>query len=130
MELCPSRSREPLRSDPETWLPSLMRSIGPAGRTLWLMHESPMGLPIARPELSNPAWKHAVERFGPRVVICGHDHSTPLDSQAWHAALGKTMCVNVGQADAVFHYVVLDFEFNRTSSAMRTGRGIWTVVPF
>jgi len=118
MESWPFRSREPLPSNPEAWLPSLMRRIGSAGKTLWLMHESPIGLPLARPEVFNPAWKHAVERFAPRLGVCGYDHSTPLASQAWHAALGNTMCVNVGQAEAVFHYAVLDFEFNQATPSL------------
>ena len=111
MELFPAQSRETLPSDPETWLPSLMRRIGPAGRTLWLMHESPVGLPLADPRVFNPVWANAVERFSPRLTLSGHDHDTPLETSTWHVPLGETTCVNVGQAEMAFHYAVLDFEF-------------------
>ena len=115
MELCSAESREALPSDPDTWLPQLMRRLGPAGRTLWLMHESPVGLPLAHPCTFNPAWTGAVERFAPRLVACGHDHSTPLKNGTWHTPLGKSTCLNVGQAETALHFAVLDFEFDRVA---------------
>jgi Icc-related predicted phosphoesterase len=111
VELHPAQSRQPLPAAPETWLPKLMRRVGSAGRTLWLMHESPVGLPLANPRVFNPAWTGAAERFSPRLVIAGHDHDTPLTNGTWHARLGDSVAVNVGQAEMNFHYTVLDFEF-------------------
>jgi hypothetical protein len=111
MELLPVQNRKPLASDPEVWLPILMRRLGPAGRTLWLMHESPIGLPLANPRVFNPVWTNAVERFFPKLVIAGHDHDTPLQTGIWQARCGTTLCVNVGQAEMDLHYTVLDFEF-------------------
>jgi hypothetical protein len=71
MELILSKSREPLPVETDAWLPQLLRKTGPAGRTLWLMHESPMGLPITNPSIQNPIWTSAVERFSPSLVING-----------------------------------------------------------
>ena len=110
-ELHPLKSRRPLPSDFATWLPVLMRKTGPAGRALWLMHESPVGLPLAKPEVFSPAWADAVERFGPLLVACGHDHDTPVENGMWHANLGQTVCVNAGQSESDFHYTLMDFDF-------------------
>jgi len=111
MMLYAAKHRHPLASDTETWLPGLMRQCGPSARTLWLMHECPMGLPLANPRVFNPAWTQAVKRYLPRVTVSGHDHDTPLENGVWHARLGGAMCINVGQAETVLHYAVLDFEF-------------------
>jgi hypothetical protein len=43
-------------------------------------------------------------------ALCGHDHDSLLDG-TWHALLGKTTFVNVGQSETAFHYAILDFEF-------------------
>ena len=111
MEMHPDQKRKQLPSDTVVWLPGLMRHLGPAGRTLWLMHESPMGLPLAHPKVFNPGWTDAVERYSPKLVVCGHDHDTPLENGTWHAPLGSTTCINIGQAENDFHYAILDFEF-------------------
>ena len=111
MELRPAQRREPLPANPEAWLPGLMRRLGPAGRTLWLMHESPVGLPLAHPRVFNPGWTDAVERYSPKLTLSGHDHHSPLANGAWHVLFEKTMCINVGQAETAFHYAVLDLEF-------------------
>ncbi|HEV2328654.1 MAG TPA: metallophosphoesterase [Verrucomicrobiae bacterium] len=111
VELHPLKSRRPLPSDFAAWLPALMRKTGPVGRALWLMHESPVGLPLAKPQVFNAAWADAVERFGPLIVASGHDHDTPLENNTWHAKLGQTVCVNAGQRALEFHYTIMDFEF-------------------
>ena len=118
MELSPPRSREPLPSDSDAWLPALMRRVGPAGRTLWLMHESPIGLPLAHPNSVNPDYTTAVERFSPRFVLCGHDHTAPLKNNIWNARLGNSLCANAGQSISVFHYTVIDFEFPKSSPCL------------
>ena len=106
-----ARHRIPLPIDTGTWLPNLMRRCGPAGRTLWLMHEGPIGRPLSSPGCLNPAWTDAVERYEPKTVVCGHDHYSPLENGRWHARLEDTTCVNVGQDEESFHYAVLDFDF-------------------
>lgn len=118
MEVCPAQSRKPLPADTQTWLPMLMRRVGIAGRALWLMHESPMGQPLADPQVFNPLWTDAVERFSPRLVVAGHDHDTPITNNTWHAHLGHTLAVNVGQAEKDFHYTLLDFEFVESSPCL------------
>lgn len=61
MELVPARSRAELPADHKLWLPQLLRHTGPAGRTLWLMHEPPTWFPLATPHTSNPEWTRAVK---------------------------------------------------------------------
>lgn len=118
MELLPARSRDPLSSSPDTWLPKLLRKTGPAGRTLWLMHESPVGLPLAKPEVFNPEWTRAVEHYSPKLVISGHDHDSPIENGRWHARYGTTLCVNVGQAEQHLNYALIDFQFTNASSPL------------
>jgi Icc-related predicted phosphoesterase len=116
VEYFPAKSRRPLRSDFNVWLPNLIRKTGQQGRVLWLMHEPPAGDPIAHSQVFNPIWRRAVERYCPQLVICGHDHETPIRTGSWHTQLGKTMCVNVGQGIFGLHYTVVDFEFSDPAS--------------
>lgn len=118
MELFPRKARPQLSSDYETWLPNLMRKIGPPGRVLWLMHEPPMGLPLADPHLFNPLWTSAIERFSPMIVAFGHDHSTPLLNGCWHAQWANSTCLNVGQAVEKLHFLLMDFEFAQASPSV------------
>lgn len=118
MEEFPIAARPELPSDFEIWLPDLMRKTGSAGRVLWLMHEPPVGLPLADPRLFNPIWTSAIERFSPLLVASGHDHTTPLQNSTWHTRFGKTVCLNVGQTAEKFHYALLDFEFAETSPSI------------
>jgi len=109
-----------LPGDTETWLPEVLAKTGPAGRTLWLMHECPMALPISRPDTFNPAWTDAVEKYSPLLTISGHDHDTPRGNNTWHDRYGDTLCVNAGQAKRTFHYVLVDFEFPAATSSLPT----------
>ena len=93
------------------WLKPLMQSLGPAGRSIWLMHEPPAGLPIAQPGTFNPIWTDAVENYQPLLTVSGHDHSTPHSRGSWHTKLGKTTCVNSGRGAMELFYCVIDFEF-------------------
>jgi hypothetical protein len=111
MEICPVESRIELPVHHQRWLPQLMKQAGPAGRAIWLLHEPPITIPIATPQTFNPEWTEAVERYQPLVVISGHDHQTPRRSKTWHAKLGNTVCVNVGQANSTLHYCLIDCEF-------------------
>jgi len=118
MELVPTQCREPLPDETDMWLPQLLRKTGHAGRTIWLMHESPVGYPLTHPSIINPVWTSAVERFAPRLVISGHDHETPLENGTWHAKLESTTCINVGQTEEDFHYSVIDFTFPCNSPSL------------
>jgi len=100
-----------LPGDTEAWLPAVLAKTGPAGRTLWLMHECPVGLPISHPGDLNPAWTDAVDKYSPRLTISGHDHDTPRGNNTWHYRNGDTVCVNAGQAKRTFHFVLIDLEF-------------------
>jgi hypothetical protein len=67
-------AREPLPADPCAWLPALLRSHGPAMRTLWLMHEPPAGTPLSEtngPMAGNREWIEAIERFSPWLTLSG-----------------------------------------------------------
>jgi len=120
MTLAPVDPSAELSADQQQWLPKLMRRLGPAARTLWLMHEPPINLSIGKPETMNHVWRTAVERFSPRLVISGHDHLSPLVNDRWHVRLGSSFCVNVGQPKNGFHYAVVDFEFSSSSPFLPT----------
>ena len=81
---------------PDDWLPNLLTHIGPAGRTLWLMHEPPT-MDLASMEAYESEWQDAILQHQPLATVSGHDHTTPLRSGQWYANLGKTVCVNAGQ---------------------------------
>ena len=85
-----------LPADTSGWLPGLMRRVGFAGRVVWLMHEPPVGQPLAKNELFQPAWRTAVENYSPMLVISGHDHDTTQSSGHWWVKQGESTCVNVG----------------------------------
>ena len=111
--------RAPLSFDSDDWLPVALRQNGRAGRTLWLMHEPPTGTPLTQNGSvveGNPDWVPAIKRFSPLLVISGHDHLTPIQSNIWHHCLGKTLCVNVGQTQhGPLHYCLIEAEFQTDS---------------
>jgi len=108
-------TREPLPDPPDRWLSKLVRRYGPVMRTLWLMHEPPAGTPLTErqgPVSGNPAWNEALARFSPLLTISGHDHDSPIQAQRWHARIGQSACVNLGQTvDGPLHYGILEAEF-------------------
>lgn len=120
MKVVPVKSSEELPIETNRWLPMLMRRLGTGGRALWLMHEPPISRSIGSPKTYNRAFGIAVERFSPRLVICGHDHISPFETGRWHERLGSTVCVNVGQQANVLHYAVADVEFRADSHALPT----------
>jgi Icc-related predicted phosphoesterase len=117
---CSMGEEEPFRGDrpprlgnPSSWISPLLRKYGPAVRSLWLMHEPPSGIPLAEPRSSNLHWKEAIEHYSPRVVVCGHDHQTPLSRGMWHHRCPTgTVCINVGQ-DQVTKTSLITFAFDR-----------------
>ena len=109
-----------LPADTSGWLPGLMRRVGPAGRVVWLMHEPPIGTPLAKNELFNAAWRTAVENYSPRLVVSGHDHDTPISGRQWRTHNSLTTCINVGQAEMDFHHCIIDFEFPEETRSMPT----------
>ncbi len=118
-DISPS-GRKVLPADYEFWLSPLLRRLGSAARTLWLMHEPPQVREIARPYACNPRWTKAVERFRPLLTVSGHDHHTPMQYNTWHGELGATVCVNVGRGVMSLHYCVLDFEFPESKPCLPT----------
>ena len=118
MKLSPVKPSEELSTETHLWLPRLMRQLGPAGRTLWVMHEPPMGPPLGNAETCNQVWTTALERFAPRLVVCGHDHISPIANSVWHKRLGASLCVNVGQSEKHLHYAVVEFEFSSASPSL------------
>jgi len=111
MVTAPKRCRIELPVEHEAWLPQLLRQTGPAGRTLWLTHEPPIAAPLAAGQTFNPEWTRAVEKYQPALTISGHDHQTPRQSGRWHAKLGSSTCVNVGQDNQALRFCLLDFHF-------------------
>ncbi len=96
-------------------------TLGPRNQ-IWLMHEPPTGTPLSRSSgivVGNALWERLVRKHQPRLVICGHDHTTPARIGQWHARLGNTTVVNLGQSDSgPLHHLVVDIGSEKT---MATG---------
>ena len=109
--------------EPERWLRSLSKRFGSAIRTLWLMHEPPLGTPLA-PESGVIAgyreWMAAVERLAPKLVVFGHDHNTSRRKKIWHHKLAcGTTCINVGQ-DSPLRYTLIEMTFTSEKPSLPT----------
>ncbi len=112
--------RKPSHEDRSNqWLEQVMRKHGPAARTLWLMHEPPAGTRLSAevgPMAGRIEWLAAVARYSPLLVVCGHDHSTPIRRSAWHERVRRTRVVNVGQKlDGPLHYSMIELEFPKST---------------
>lgn len=118
MKVDPGTGVPRLPVDPQKWLPEVLEQTGPAGRTLWLMHECPLALPISRPGFFNLRWMEAIDTYIPRLTISGHDHDTPKEYNTWQIRNGETLCVNAGQARRTFHFVLIDFEFSTVAPSL------------
>ena len=96
------------------WFKPILHRFSSAARTLWLIHEPPSKA-LASPFLFERIWRDAVEDYRPLLTVSGHDHRTPLETGRWHAKIGRTICLNLGQqvypVPGYLHYSVLDFEF-------------------
>jgi Icc-related predicted phosphoesterase len=113
--------REPLSYEPDEWLKPLLRLHGASFRTLWLMHEPPNGTPLSAANTvvsGNQEWTDAIEYFNPRLVVCGHDHWTPIRTKRWHCRIGASTCVNVGQTDeGPLHFAVVKARFENDGAS-------------
>ena len=114
--------REPLPPNPEKWLLNHLHEHGKAAQALWLMHEPPRGTVLSQtngPTSGNHDWTDAVKRFAPCLVVCGHDHHTPIENKRWYCELGNSTCINVGQADHQrLHYSVIKAKFTPESTGL------------
>jgi len=115
--------RKPSHEDrSNTWLEQVMRRHGAAARTVWLMHEPPAGTRLSAevgPMAGRIEWLAVVERYSPLLVVCGHDHSTPLRHSTWHERVRETQVVNVGQKlDGTLHYSVVEMEFPGSTACL------------
>ena len=88
--------RESESNDVQQWFSAIAKAYGSASRFLWLMHEPPTGTGLSAETgamAGNPEWNHAIELYAPQLVVCGHDHRTPLRRARWHAALQQARCI-------------------------------------
>lgn len=82
------------------WLPTLLQDHGDAARQLWIMHEPPTGTRLSADGSvveGHPWWRDAIEEHQPRMVVCGHDHGTPIKNGIWQDQIGRTSVINIGQ---------------------------------
>jgi Icc-related predicted phosphoesterase len=87
-------------SDPSDWLDEILIAEGIRARQIWIMHEPPTGTALTTAGSAvegNTAWRAVIKRERPSLVICGHDHLTPLKRGQWQDESGQTKIVNVGQ---------------------------------
>lgn len=114
--------REPLSYEPDEWLKPLLRLHGASFRTLWLMHEPPRGTPLSAANsvvAGNQEWTEAIEYFNPLLVVCGHDHLTPIRSKRWHCKIGSSTCVNVGRIDqGPLRFAVIKARFQNDGASL------------
>jgi Icc-related predicted phosphoesterase len=123
----------------DTWMPRLVGEFGAAMRTLWLMHEPPLGTALSArdgPLAGNAEWMGIVQRLEPLVVIFGHDHDTPGDARAWNLRVGESTLINLGQGERL-RFCTLDFRFAGTALSLPTsirivaypsGEAIWRLL--
>lgn len=115
--------RPPLSDDAFEWFPNLLEVSRGAARTLWLMHEPPTGSPLAAkgdgPLSGNREWNKAIARFSPLLTVSGHDHSSPIRNGRWYRKIGRTVCVNVGQArSGPLHYSLVEAAFSSAKPSL------------
>lgn len=121
-EMAFALTKHALPPTPGGWVPRLARKLGAAARSLWCMHEPPAGTSLSAqvgPLAGNPEWRDLISRFSPRLVICGHDHDTPIKRRRWHDRIGETLIVNVGQTSCKrLHFSVMDADFCTANSPL------------
>jgi len=79
-------------------------------RAIYLLHGPPAGLGLDVCRGGTPVGSRAVRRFlervQPRLALHGHIHESPQESGAWKAAVGRTVCIQPGQAPGSLTAVV------------------------
>lgn len=114
--------RPPLPTDTGEWLPNVLRTWGPAARTLWLMHEPPAGTPLSEPETpvqGNVEWNQAIEEHQPLLTVSGHDHHSPVKNRCWAVKLGSTWALNLGQSTGgPLHHALIEAEFQWSRASL------------
>ncbi len=80
------------------------------GRAVYLLHGPPAGLGLDVCRGGAPVGSRAVlrflERVQPRLALHGHIHESPEESGAWRNAVGRTVCIQPGQAPGSLTAVV------------------------
>lgn len=94
------------------WFKLLLADHGDDATLLWIMHEPPTGTQLSEegsPVEGNAWWRDAIEEHQPELVVCGHDHTTPLERDVWQDKIGKTNVINVGQnMDGPLHATLVE----------------------
>ncbi len=101
-------------------------------KSLWLMHEAPV-TGIASQIAVCDDWRLFIESRQPDVVVCGHDHSTPIVTGVWNVRHGRTWIINTGQAhstESALRYCLLEFYPNgdfRSATLYEGTRNLGTI---
>lgn len=111
------------------WLTHLMQETGIAGRTLWIMHQPPVGETIGMERDSEYEWTQAVDRHQPIITVSGHAHRSPIVNQKWFTKRGETYCVNAGQDWWNPHYALIEFEFPSDQPSLPSSVSV-TAIPW
>lgn len=96
----------------QCWFRHLFAAHGDDATRLWIMHEPPTGTQISEAGSAvegNAWWRDAIEEQQPEVVVCGHDHTTPISRGVWLDQIGRTNVINVGQnMDGPLHATLIE----------------------
>ncbi|MCI0497893.1 MAG: metallophosphoesterase [Thermoplasmata archaeon] len=82
-------------------------------RTIMAFHAPPHGTPldvVERGHVGSLAIRAFIERHQPPLSLHGHVHEAPHRSGQWWARLGRTVCINPGQAPPELHAVLVDMD--------------------
>jgi Icc-related predicted phosphoesterase len=82
------------------WLDGLLDEYKGKADQLWIMHEPPTGTRLSTPGSpveGNFWWRDAIHEHLPDLVVCGHDHSAPMQNGVWLDQIEETHVINVGQ---------------------------------
>ena len=83
-------------------------------RAVYILHGPPagLGLDVCRggAAVGSRAVLRFLERVQPLLALHGHIHESPQESGTWKAAVGRTVCLQPGQAPASLTAVVGDLE--------------------
>lgn len=80
------------------------------GRAVYILHGPPagLGLDVCRggAAVGSRAVRRFLERVQPLLALHGHIHESPQESGTWKAAVGRTVCIQPGQAPGSLTAVV------------------------